>query len=242
MDKDILPNNQRLFQGQQRLLDQLKRGHRFFLINLGLNLLTMLVWIVWIFLLFGSVITEVESDFFPFLFIIFLPTFFVAFRQIGPLYRFLRKGGAYLRAVEHSTDSSEITGGITSYINLQLAAFQSPNMFEDSQYKSLSDGVRSLVQRLQWMPLIMVFLMAGVVVNFWFYSLFSGTNYLTGILIVLMWIGAFLIVLSSLNMIRWRRQVKRWLKLYTVLESWGANLEATIRDAQPLGAKGGASG
>ena len=187
-------------------------------------------------------ITEVESDFFPIIFVVFIPSLFLAYRQIVPLYRFLRNGGAYLRAVEQATDRSEITGGITSYINLQLAALQPPNMFEDSQYKSLSDGVRSLVQRLQWMPLIMVLVLAGVGMNFWLYSLMSSVYYFSGYLVVLMGIGTVLIILSSLNMVRWRRQIKRWLKIFTVLESWGESLEATVRDEQSQGTNGGASG
>lgn len=226
-----------LVTSQQHLFAQIKRSHRLFVAQLYVALLFLPLITVLIFLI-GPDLQVGISDLMSV--IPFLAIFGVlGIKQVKETYSFFRSSSRYFYEIEHATDPSQITRGLTTYVNHFVKLLQPPSLLAGelpATHPERLDRIENHMKKGFYIFIIEFFLSGMVIAGLLAFFIIANPEML-GQLRLYAVMAAFFVIpgIRLWLFLQWRPLVKRWLLGYQELVAWGENLERLVQQKQVEG-------
>ncbi len=226
-----------LVTSQQYLFAQIKRSHRLFVVQLYAAFLYIPL-IAALILLIGPDLHVGISDLMSI--VLFLSIFGVlGIKQIKETYSFFRSSSRYFYEIEQATDLSQITRGLTSYVNHFVKLLQPPSILVGELPATLPERLDRIENHMKkgLFLFLLEFILSGMVIaGLVSFFIIANPEMLDQPKLYAVIAAFFVIPGIRLRLfLQWRPLVKRWLLGYQELVLWGENLERLVLQQQVEG-------
>jgi len=230
-----------LVTSQRHLYSQIKKSHRFFTAQLVVAILYLPLIVILAFFmrpymtgedLIGSLVNVAPM-------LIFMVI--ISIRPLKETYSYFRTSNRFFSEIEYATDPSQITRGLTAYVNQLMRLLQSSTLFKDELPTTNGERIERIDNHLKKGLLVSVieFIVSGMVVlGLVMFLLIADPALLDQFSLYLFASGFFIIPgIRTWLFIKWRPLVKKWLLGFQELVMWGTNLEQLFLQQHDLGGR-----
>lgn len=225
---------------QQQLFKQIKQSHRLFLAQLYAALLYIPLLAI-LFLFFGPPALErFPSNFTTIAFLVVIAI--LSLKQIKDTYSFFRESNRYFTRIAHAPEPSQLSIGLTSYVNHLLKLLQPPTLRGRKPPAPLPERLEQLESHLKrgFYRSILEFIISGtLIINLLLYFRIASPEAIASPLFYVILVGFLGIPAIRLWLfVKWRPFAKRWLLGFQELVAWGETLERLFLQQQETGGHG----
>ncbi|MHA2059437.1 MAG: hypothetical protein ACW976_01480 [Candidatus Ranarchaeia archaeon] len=223
-----------LAEDQTKLVARLEQGHRLFIAQFVSSLLLAPVVAVWGFMFIFAAAPPLERFVLEMLMIgVPFATFLLLMTKQGQVYMvYFKAMSKYLKDTKAAVESGRGDVDITTYVNLLFTVIHPDRSKMEKEPKEAIDQIRDYTRYLKWMPVLEVVVFGAVLSTFGLMFLTLGIYLINELLIVaILWLTVFFISLMVVRywiFFRWRRAIRRWLKVYAALIGWSEGLEQSF--------------
>jgi len=225
---------------QQRLFEQIKQSHHLFIAQLYAALLYIPLLAI-LFLFFGPpALEKFPSNFTTIAFLVVIAI--LSLKQIKDTYSFYRESNRYFTRIAHAPEPSQLSIGLTSYVNHLLKLLQPPTLRGRKPPAPLPERLEQLESHLKrgFYRSLMEFIISGaLIINLLLYFRMASPEAIASPLFYVILVGFLGIPAIRLWLfVKWRPFAKRWLLGFQELVAWGENLERLFLQQQETGGHG----